>query len=230
MSQSRRISQDGPQSSAALRQQLEQGLAALQLDLSAAAVQQLLDYRAELEKWNAAYNLTAIRLPSDMVTRHLLDSLALLPLLQDGRLLDVGAGAGLPGLVLAICRPQLQVTVLDSNGKKARFMRHAIRALALDNAEVAEVRVEDWQPPRPYDAIVSRAFAQLGDFVAASRHLLAPGGQWLAMKGKLDKSELAAIPAAVEIREIRRLSVPGLDEERHVIVAAVTDAPQASHS
>lgn len=233
MTQTQKPQQAGPQSSAALQAQLEAGIRALGIELAAATVQRLLDYRVELEKWNAAYNLTAIRLPSEMVTRHLLDSLALLPLLRDSprpqaenRLLDVGAGAGLPGLVLAIADPALQVTVLDSNGKKARFMRHAVRALALGNAEVAEARVEDWQPQQAYQYIASRAFAQLGDFVAASRHLLAPGGQWLAMKGKLDKSELAAIPAAIEIREIRRLSVPGLNEERHVIVAA-TPTPQA---
>ncbi len=227
MTQTHKPQQAGPQSSAALQAQLEAGIRALGIELPAAAVQRLLDYRVELEKWNAAYNLTAIRLPSEMVTRHLLDSLALLPLLREARgaqtenrLLDVGAGAGLPGLVLAIADPALQVTVLDSNGKKARFMRHAVRALALGNAEVAEARVEDWRPSQPYQYVASRAFAQLGDFVAASAHLLVPGGQWLAMKGKLDKSELAAIPAAIEIREIRRLSVPGLNEERHVIVAA----------
>lgn len=204
----------------ALYAQLEAGVRALKLDLPAPVLQRLMAYQAELEKWNTAYNLTAIRTPSEMVTKHLLDSLAVLPWAQ-GRVLDVGAGAGLPGLVLAIANPALSVTVLDSNGKKARFMRHAARTLGLANVEVAESRVEDWQAPA-YDRIVSRAFAALADFVGATRHLLAPGGQWLAMKGKLDTAELAAVPAAVEIRETRRLQVPGLDEDRHLIIAALT--------
>ena len=210
-----------PHSHSALMAQLEAGVRALKLDLPASALQRLMDYQAELEKWNAAFNLTAVRRPSDMVTRHLLDSLAVLPLIPYGRVLDVGAGAGLPGLVLAIARPELQVTVLDSNGKKTRFMRHAVRTLALANVEVAEARVEEWQAP-PYDFIVSRAFAALADFVAATGPLLAPGGQWLAMKGKLDAAELAAVPAAIKIRETRRLQVPNLGEERHVVIAVPT--------
>lgn len=205
--------------STALHAQLEAGVRSLKLDVPTPVLDRLLDYQVELGKWNTAYNLTAVRTPSEMVTRHLLDSLAVLPWAQ-GRVLDVGAGAGLPGLVLAIARPELSVTVLDSNGKKARFMRHAVRTLGLANVEVAETRVEDWQA-LAYDRIVSRAFAALADFVASTRHLLAPGGQWLAMKGKLDAAELAAVPAPVEIRETRRLQVPGLDEDRHLVIAAL---------
>ncbi|MFT4045737.1 MAG: 16S rRNA (guanine(527)-N(7))-methyltransferase RsmG [Solimonas sp.] len=208
---------------------LDNGLAALKPELSPAARGHLLRYLDEMTRWNSAYNLTAIRTPSEMVTRHLLDSLALLPVLDvvpgfpDARILDVGAGAGLPGLVLAIAEPRLRVTVLDSNGKKARFMRHAQRTLKLDNVEVAECRVEDWRPVAPYDGITSRAFASLADFVAATATLLAPGGSeggvWVAMKGKLDAAELAAVPAGARIRETRRLRVPGLDEERHAVIA-----------
>ncbi len=208
-----------PDPQTALQAQLASGIRALSLALPEAAPSRLLAYQAELEKWNTAYNLTAIRTPSEMVTRHLLDSLAVLPFVS-GRVLDVGAGAGLPGLVLAIAAPELRVTVLDSNGKKVRFMRHAVRTLGLDNVEVAESRVEDWQAPA-YDQILSRAFASLADFVGSTRHLLAAGGQWLAMKGKLDRTELAAVPAAVDIRETRRLQVPGLDEDRHLIIAAL---------
>jgi len=195
---------------------LEAGLGKLGLALPAAAVAQLLAYLAELQKWNAAYNLTAIRDPAEMVTRHLLDSLSVLPWMR-GRVLDVGAGAGLPGIPLAIVRPELAVTVLDSNGKKARFMRHAARSLGLANVEVAEARVEDYQAPG-FEVIVSRAYASLAEFFAGTAHLLAPGGQWVAMKGKLDPQELAAVPARFMIRESQRLRVPGLDEDRHAVV------------
>lgn len=196
---------------------LEAGLQ--QMGLAAAAVEPLLAYLAELQKWNAAYNLTAIRDPAEMAVKHLLDSLTLLPWMR-GRVLDVGAGAGLPGIPLAILRPEIAVTVLDSNGKKARFMRHAVRTLGLANVEVAEARAEAWQAPA-YDVIVSRAFAALADFFTATEHLLARGGQWVAMKGKLDPQELAAVPARFVIRESQRLRVPGLDEDRHAVIAQV---------
>lgn len=202
-----------------LRPTLEAGLRALGLDLPATAQTGLLAYLGELHKWNGAYNLTAVRDPQGMLVRHLLDSLTVLPLVS-GRVLDVGAGAGLPGIVLAIAKPALAVTVLDSNGKKARFMRHATRVLGLPNVEVEEARVEALEPADGYDCITSRAFASLADFFAATAHLLAPGGQWLAMKGKLEGSELAAVAGNVQIREIRRLQVPGLAEDRHVVIAA----------
>lgn len=206
---------------------LERGLRAMKIELPDAAQLQLLHYLDEMARWNTAYNLTAVRKAGDMVIRHLLDSLALLPILQalpgypELRLLDVGAGAGLPGIPLAIAVPELAVTVLDSNGKKARFMRHAQRTLALTNIEVAEVRVEAFVPPAPYAVIVSRAFAALADFVAATQPLLADGGVWVAMKGKLDPAELAAVPNAVDILETRRLQVPGLGEERHAVIAGL---------
>jgi 16S rRNA (guanine527-N7)-methyltransferase len=181
----------------------------------------LLDYLAELEKWNAAYNLTAIRDPREMVTRHLLDSLVLCPYVK-GPLLDVGSGAGLPGIPLAIVLPQLRVTVLDSNGKKVRFLRHAVRALKLGNVEVVEARVEDYRPERLFAGVTSRAFAALGDFFRLTAHLLAADGQWLAMKGKLDDSETQDLPAGVGIVDTKPLTVPGLAEARHLIVAAPT--------
>jgi len=178
----------------------------------------LLAYLAELEKWNAAYNLTAIRDPREMVTRHLLDSLVMVPHVR-GPLLDVGSGAGLPGIPLAIARPELAVTVLDSNGKKARFLRHAVRALKLGNVAVVEARVEDHRPDAPYAAITSRAFASLKDFFSLTGHLLAADGQWLAMKGKLDDSETQDLPAGVGIVDIKPLKVPGLAEARHLVIA-----------
>jgi 16S rRNA (guanine527-N7)-methyltransferase len=199
---------------------LRAGVRELGLTLTDEKLVQLMVYQTELIKWNKAYNLTAVRDPMQMVTRHLLDSLTLLPHVR-GRVLDVGAGAGLPSLVLAIADPKLAVTALDSNGKKARFMRHAVRTLGLSNVEVVEDRVEAFTSSRPFDSVVSRAFASLADFFAQTAHLLAPGGQWVAMKGKLDTGELAAIPATIELRETHRLRVPGLDEDRHAVVAVL---------
>ncbi|HSW12376.1 MAG TPA: 16S rRNA (guanine(527)-N(7))-methyltransferase RsmG [Solimonas sp.] len=197
---------------------LDAGLA--ELGLPATLAEPLMAYLAELEKWNAAYNLTAIRDPAEMVTRHLLDSLALLPHVR-GRLLDVGAGAGLPGIPLAIANPALDVTVLDSNGKKVRFMRHAVRTLGLPNVTVAEARAESFEAERPFERICSRAFASLADFFNGTGALLAPGGEWVAMKGKLDAKELAEVPARFVIRGTHRLQVPGLDEDRHAVIAGL---------
>jgi len=199
---------------------LEAGIRGLNLELPASAVPQMLRYLEELQKWNSAYNLTAIRDPEEMVTKHLLDALSVLPLMK-GFVLDVGSGGGLPAFPLAIANPALRVTALDSNGKKARFMRHAQRTLDLKNLEVAESRVEALQS-QFYDVIVSRAFASLTDFFDKTAHLLAPGGVWVAMKGKLGGPELAAVPAHIHIRETRRLQVPGLNEERHAVIAALT--------
>ena len=209
-------------------QRLGNGLAVLGLSLPANAPAQLIAYQAELLKWNAAYNLTAVRHPDEMVIRHLLDSLALLPVLDEyvsrlpspvSRLLDVGAGPGLPCIPLAIARPAWSVSGLDSNGKKVRFMRHAQRTLGLANFSVLEGRVEELPPDQGYALITSRAFASLGDFFSLTGHLLAADGIWIAMKGKLEADELAGIPDTVEIIETRRLKVPGLHEERHAVIA-----------
>lgn len=195
------------------------GLRGLAPELPPAASEQLLAYLAELHKWNATYNLTAIRDPAEMATRHVLDSLALLPLLpQTGRVLDVGSGAGIPGLILAIVRPGLHIAVLDSNGKKARFMRHAVRTLALANVEVIEGRAEDFRPAVQFDVIVSRAFAALADFVACTEQALAADGRWLAMKGKVSDEERAALPSTMLIESIQPLTVPGLAEARCCVV------------
>lgn len=199
---------------------LDAGLRRLGLDAALAAPLQV--YLAELEKWNAAYNLTAVRDPAEMVTRHLLDSLALLPAVGEiviSRLLDVGSGAGLPGIPLALARPDWQVAVLDSNGKKARFLRHAVRTLDLRNVEVIEARVEVHEPAQVYDAITSRAFSALGEFFSLTVPLLARGGHWLAMKGRLDDNELADLPPFVSAPRAVRLQVPGLHEDRHLVIA-----------
>lgn len=199
---------------------LARGLEALELDVDLG--EPLLRYVAELLKWNAAYNLTAVRDPAEMVARHLLDSLAVLaPIAALGitRLIDVGSGAGLPGLVLAVARPDWEIDVLDSNGKKARFLRHAVRTLGLRNVAVIEARAEQHRPERPYIGVLSRAFSALGDFVRTTEHLLADDGYWLAMKGRLDDNEIAGLADLVSAPRCLALAVPGLREERHLVIA-----------
>jgi 16S rRNA (guanine527-N7)-methyltransferase len=191
------------------------GLIALKLD--PALAEPLLAYLGQLVRWNEAYSLTSVREPAEMVTRHLLDSLVVLPFVT-GRVVDIGAGAGLPGIPLAIANKSLHVTLLDSNGKKARFLRHVQRTLSLANVEIVEQRAEKFRPPQPYDAIITRAFGSLEEFLTATADLGGAAARWLAMKGKLDTEELAAAPVGFEISETRRIAVPGLDEERHVVV------------
>ena len=205
---------------AALQQRLEQGIAALGLVLPAAAVERLLDYQVLLERWNAAYNLTAVRDPAEMVTRHLLDSLAILPFVQGDTLADLGTGPGLPGIPLAIAAPGRQVLLVDSNGKKVRFLREAIRALRLDGVRAVQSRVEEVEGQ--YDCVTARAFASLADMLGWGGHLLAPGGIWLAMKGKAPDEELPGVPPGFAVRGIHALTVPGLDAERNLVVLGRT--------
>ena len=203
---------------------LRAGLATLQLSLSDAQVRQLLDYQSLIGKWNKVYNLTAVRDPAEMLTHHLLDSLAAVAPLQQhlqGRglaaasLLDVGSGAGLPGVVLAICCPTLAVTCVDTVGKKAAFIKQAALALGLGNLTGLHARVETIT--QPFDVICSRAFASLVDFTSWSQEALAPGGAWMALKGKHPAEELALLPAGVAVFHVEPLAVPGLDAERCII-------------
>ncbi len=200
----------------ALQAQLEQGIDALGLRLPAEAVPRLLDYQALLARWNAAYNLTAVRDPVEMITRHLLDSLAILPHVQGTSLADLGTGPGLPGVVLAIAAPGREILLVDSNGKKVRFLREAIRSLKLQGVRAEQSRVEDVQGQ--FDCITARAFASLADMLGWGGHLLAPEGIWLAMKGKRPDDELPGIPAGFEVRATHELTVPGLQAERHLLV------------
>ena len=201
----------------ALQARLEQGIAALGLRLPAEAVPRLLDYLALLERWNGAYNLTAIRDPTEMVTRHLLDSLAILPYVRGETLADLGTGPGLPGIPLAIAAPGRQVLLVDSNGKKVRFLREAIRALKLDGVRALQSRVEEVDGQ--FDCVTARAFASLGDMLTWGGHLLAPSGIWLAMKGKVPDDELTAVPPGFIVRGIHTLAVPGLGAaERHLVL------------
>ena len=193
------------------------GCRQLALDPSPEQLTLLDRYLDLLEKWNRVYNLSAIRERANMVTHHVLDSLAVLPYLQGRRLLDVGSGAGLPGLPIAIIDPSYEVTVLDSNHKKAAFLRQAVAELGLSNAAVSSERVETWQPAKRFELIISRAFAELGEFAANTKHLLLPCGSMVAMKGLHPYEEIERLPAGIKLDEVRRLTVPGLHAERHLV-------------
>jgi 16S rRNA (guanine527-N7)-methyltransferase len=200
-----------------LAEELERGSIQLGLNLSHATQKKLIDYLQLLRKWNNTYNLTAIREVEQMVSHHLLDSLAVLPHLWAGRWLDVGCGAGLPGVVLAIARPDWQFTLLDSNSKKTSFVQQAIIELGLINVTVSCGRVEEAQYAEKFDGIISRAFAETGEFVRLTRHLLAENGRWAAMKGTPDQ-ELQHLPGDVLVEQIIPLQVPGLNAARCLVV------------
>lgn len=200
---------------------LRVGAAELGLALDARTQSQLLAYVELLFKWNKVYNLTAIRDKSEMVSHHLLDSLAVVPHLWPGRWLDVGSGGGMPGLVLAIVKPDWQFTLLDSNTKKTGFVQQAVIELGLKNVSVHSGRVEEWRPEYRFDGIISRAFAELGDFLAVSRHLIAPDGRWAAMKGQ-PEPELAGVKKGFEIEKIVSLKVPGIEAARSLVIAKVS--------
>ena len=185
------------------------------LQISDEVQQQLLSYLALLNKWNKVYNLTAVRDASEMVTLHLLDSLSVLPYIKGPRLLDVGSGGGLPGIVLAICFPELQVTTIDTVQKKAIFMRQVKGELGLGNLQVVHARVESYEV-EPYDQIISRAFSEIGLFIELTRHLLVKNGHWLAMKGVSPQQDLVAL--SLNNSKVYPLSVAGLQAERHLAI------------
>ncbi len=206
---------------------LEKGIVALGLDLPAEAQEKLLAFARLLIKWNKVYNLTAIRDEAQVVTHHLLDSLSVLPQLAGiTRLVDVGSGGGLPGVVLAICRPELQVDSVETVQKKATFQNQARIELKLANFRAHHARIENWQPAyfaeQPVDGIVSRAFADLADFVNLTAHLAGPETRILAMKGVYPADEIARIPAGFALERSTPLTVPGLDAERHLIIVKRT--------
>ena len=194
---------------------LETGLKQAGLILNEGVRQKLLDYLALIQKWNKVHNLTAVRDPEDMVTLHLLDSLSVLPHIKARRLLDVGSGAGLPGIPLALCLPHLQVTVMDSSHKKASFLRQAKVELGIANLEVVCGRVEQYHPDALFDIVISRAFSDLAEFISLTRHLCAPGGVWMAMKGVYPYDELAQLKATPA--QVVPLQVPGLQAQRHLV-------------
>lgn len=202
-----------------LEKRLQQGLREMGLELPPAAVEKLLNFLQLLEKWNQAYNLTAVRDPEQMVPRHLLDSLSVLPYLQGPRVLDIGTGAGLPGIPLALARPDLEFTLLDSNAKKTRFATQALHELGLKNVAVVQERVEKFHPAEKFDTLIARAFASIPDMLAASRHLCAPNGRFLVMKGVFPQEELAAVTDGYRA-EVKALAIPGLDAARHMVILA----------
>lgn len=197
---------------------LETGL--LELGLPVGPDQQglLVQYLLLLQKWNQVYNLTAIRDLTKMVAAHLLDSLSVVSLLSDENVLDVGSGAGLPGIPIAVAKPNCKVILLDSNHKKAAFLRQAVAELALQNASVVCDRVESWAAPTEFGVIISRAFSDLGEFVSLTSRLLAPGGVLAAMKGLFPFEELERVPSGFRVREVRALQIPGLEAERHLVL------------
>ncbi len=204
-----------------MRSRLQTGVDELGLELDDTHITQLLDYLDLIQKWNKVYNLTAVRDPAEMLTHHLLDSLAVInPLLsQSGdkpiQLLDVGSGAGLPGVVIAICRPEIRVDCVDTVAKKAAFIQQAAATLKLPNLRGLHARVENLT--QPYDVVCSRAFASLADFVNWSTGALAENGVWMAMKGKRPDDEIVALPGFVEMFHVEQLQVPGLDAERCIV-------------
>lgn len=197
---------------------LAQGVAQLGLSLPPQCEQQLLDYLSLLQKWNRVYNLTAVRGAGKMVSHHLLDCLAVVPHISAATILDVGSGAGLPGIPLALALPQAHVTLLDSGHKKAAFLRQAVVELGLDNVEVVCERVEEWHPAHRFDLVISRALSGLPEFASLAGHLLTPGGELAAMKGVYPDEELAQVPAGYRLKRALPLPVPGVQGVRHLVV------------
>ncbi len=203
---------------AELGRRLDKGAAELGLSLGRDDRNKLLQYLALLEKWNQAYNLTAIRDRGKMVSGHLLDCLAVIPYMTGTRVLDVGSGAGFPGIPIAVARPDIQVALLDSNHKKAAFLRQAVAELQLRNATVVCERAEAWLAGEKFDCIISRALAEIAEFVALTGHLLAPGGVFAAMKGVYPFEEIERLPPGFRVRQVHAFAVPGLGAERHLVM------------
>jgi 16S rRNA (guanine527-N7)-methyltransferase len=203
---------------AALAEVLKQGEAELGLNLSAAQQEQLLDYLALLNKWNSVYNLTSVRDPMQMMTLHLLDSLAAVPAFQGAQnVLDVGAGGGLPGVVLAISKPDMKLSMIDTVHKKTAFLTQVKAELGLANVTVYTKKVQELEVKQPFDVITSRAFADLSDFVNWSGHLLAEGGRFIALKGTAPQDERERLPEPWKVERLQALKVPGLEAERHLV-------------
>jgi 16S rRNA (guanine527-N7)-methyltransferase len=212
-----------------LGEALRAGLASLRLDLDAAVQAKLLAYLSLLEKWNRTHNLTAVREPERMLSVHLLDSLAAIPQLphvERLRLADVGSGGGLPGIPLAIARPLWSVALIERSEKKCAFLRQAAAELRLPNLEVIHSRIEDFVPRQRFDVVIARALSELARFVAASAHLLKPGGCLVAMKGRYPAAEITALPKTVRVLGTPKLDPPGVDGERHLVIMETTASEQ----
>ena len=201
-----------------IEDRLRAGLAEMHVEASQDLLRQFTHLLRLLDKWNRAFNLTSVRDPAEMVSRHILDSLSARPYLVGASILDVGTGAGFPGLPLALTEPQRHFTLLDSGGKKIRFVRHVLGELALENVAVECLRVEAFESAELYDAVISRAFSSLGDFVRRCGRLVATGGCLLAMKGRYPDAELSGVPGAWQVTDIPRLKVPGQAGDRHMVI------------
>ncbi|MCW8924286.1 MAG: 16S rRNA (guanine(527)-N(7))-methyltransferase RsmG [Gammaproteobacteria bacterium] len=206
---------------ASLLKQLETGLDKMGLVLPEHVPARLIEYLELLVKWNRAFNLTAVRDPSEMVSKHLLDSLAVLPYISDGRIADVGSGAGLPGIPLALARPETSFVLIDSNGKKTRFLNQAKMQMQLDNVEVVNQRVEDYQPELYFDAVIARAYADTRLILESTAHLHQPNTRILVMQGKLDKT--IDKPGYV-LNQAHTLNIYGLDAQRHLLEITKSEA------
>lgn len=197
---------------------LNTGLAALNIALSERQKEQLLAYRDLLLKWNGTYNLTALRDPAQVLSHHVFDSLSLLPFIEKAAsLIDIGSGGGMPGIPVAIARPEMQVVLLDANTKKTAFLQQAVIELGLANAEVVSGRAEA-EDTRTFDIVTSRAFAELKDFVGLTGQLVGAGGHWAAMKGVYPYEEIAQLPESVTVTQVARVEVPELNAERHIVL------------
>lgn len=196
---------------------LADGLAELGLDLSDEQQEKLLSYVDLILKWNRVYNLTSVRNPQQVVSRHILDSLAVYPYIKGPRILDVGSGAGLPGIPLALANPDWQVVMLDSNSKKTRFIQQAVAELALENAVTSNQRVEEYKADPLFDTVISRAFSSVENIAEQAGPLCKQDGRLLAMKGVYPLAELDAVPAGYVVKEVSRLHVPTLDADRHLV-------------
>jgi 16S rRNA (guanine527-N7)-methyltransferase len=201
-----------------LEQRISDGARTMGLELDASAPARLTRYLELIDKWNRVHNLTAVRDTTQMVVLHVLDSLSVLPHVEGcERILDVGTGPGLPGIPLAIALPRSRITLLDSSHKKCAFLEQARIELALENVSVVCERIEQWKPAQPYDAVVSRAFSDLSDFVAQAQHAVAPAGRMIAMKGVYPFDEITRVPATHKVAQVVELHVPELDAKRHLV-------------
>jgi 16S rRNA (guanine527-N7)-methyltransferase len=204
---------------------LAQGLQVLGITTTCEIRSKLLAYLALIQKWNRVYNLTSVRDPAGMLTHHVLDSVAVAPHIHGRTVLDVGSGAGLPGIPIALVLPQMQVTLLDSNQKKSTFQQQAVIELGLNNVEVMNARTQSWDTRRVFDTLLSRAYAEIADFVAAAARLCAPGGVLAAMKGAYPTAELERIPAGYAVEQVIPLAIPGLAAARHLVLVKRVASP-----
>jgi 16S rRNA (guanine527-N7)-methyltransferase len=208
------------------KEQLGEGLARLGIQLTSQTVERLSAYVGLLGKWNRIYNLTAIREPGKIVSHHLLDSLAVLSHVNADTIADIGSGAGLPGIPIAVAKPDVRVVLVEVNHKKSAFLRQAMAELQLENVEVVTERAEKWQPSQRFGIVISRAFSDLASFVEIAGHLCRPDGVLLAMKGLYPHEELSQLPAEIKLQSVETIDVPGLRAARHLVIMRPGRSPR----